>query len=223
MNWHHWSSGRIRRCHRRGPCSIHGWCTFLFVFWGFYLDLQHWQLPNRFQVLRGDCRFFFPYVVWWMIECIRRLGACESPMLAWRDGICLNIIIPMFQYLPRSWHKYLVNHVICKGANCLYNLEYNYQVLLIVGWTSTLSLSRLHVVHNFIQNKSSIFHIEYALQLGILLFCIGVWSEKETPEVKTQYGAQFQWGGFNDQWNHLCIAWGKAYHQLHHRLVNQEV
>ena len=23
-NQHHWSSGRIRRCHRRGPCSIHG-------------------------------------------------------------------------------------------------------------------------------------------------------------------------------------------------------
>ena len=30
---HRWSSGRIRRCHRRGPCSIHGRCIpFCFSF-----------------------------------------------------------------------------------------------------------------------------------------------------------------------------------------------
>jgi hypothetical protein len=27
---HHWSSGRIHRCHRWGPCSIHGWCSLNF-------------------------------------------------------------------------------------------------------------------------------------------------------------------------------------------------
>ena len=52
-NQHRWSSGRIRRCHRRGPCSIHGRCTFflLSLFWSLFshiflesLLLTYWRL-----------------------------------------------------------------------------------------------------------------------------------------------------------------------------------
>ena len=32
LSRHHWSSGRIHRFHRWGPCSIHGWCNISFFF-----------------------------------------------------------------------------------------------------------------------------------------------------------------------------------------------
>ena len=123
--WHRWSSGRIRRCHRRGPCSIHGRCSFFFVFFhpSFLTFCNDWN--NNKSSVWLDQMFIFLFseylIVWFSLNWVlwgRWLGSADIYLLGnistfGMASVQLGEIIVFSSFCYYSFHFFKISfHII---------------------------------------------------------------------------------------------------------------